>query len=261
MKLFSRFAVIGRQGVAFAAALLLGVTALLVGGITAIPEALAANSASKRLLPVYCTDRDGKVISLTFDAAWGAEDTDTLIEIFDTYDISVTFFVVGDWVDRFPDEVKKLHDAGHEVMNHSDSHPYMSRISAEQRAAELKACNDKIQAITGVRPTLFRPPYGDYDNGVIRSVTDAGMTCVQWSLDSLDWKDPTPQAIIDRITTRAKSGDIVLFHNAAKNTPAALPAIIEKLKADGYTFLKVSDMLYDQNECTINHEGRQCKKQ
>ena len=144
-------------------------------------------------------------------------------------------------------------------MNHSNSHPYMSKISAAERAAELDTCNDKIEAITGVRPTLFRPPYGDYDNNVIRSVEDAGMTCIQWSLDSLDWKDPTPQAMVERITSRVRSGDIVLFHNAAKNTPAALPAIIEFLQKEGYTFLKVSDMIYAPDECTINHEGRQCK--
>lgn len=257
-----QFTVIGRKGVAVLAVVLLAAVAVLTATITAIPRLTAVSSpAQKRLLPVYCTDRGGKVVSLTFDAAWGAEDTDTLIGIFEKYGIKVTFFVVGDWVDRFPDEVKKLHDAGHEVMNHSNTHPYMTRISAAERAAELNACNDKIEAITGVRPTLFRPPYGDYDNGVINSVTEAGMTCIQWSLDSLDWKDPTPQAIVERITSRVQSGDIVLFHNAAKNTPAALPAIIEYLQKEGYTFLKVSEMIYAADECTINHEGRQCKNE
>ena len=257
-----RYTIIGRKGVAILAAVVLVTVIALTAAITAIPRLTAVSSpAQKRLLPVYCTDRTDKVVSLTFDAAWGADDTDTLIGIFEKYGIKVTFFVVGDWVDRFPDEVKKLHDAGHEVMNHSDSHPYMSKISATERAAELDTCNDKIEAITGVRPTLFRPPYGDYDNNVIRSVTEAGMTCIQWSLDSLDWKDPTPEAMVQRITSRVQSGDIVLFHNAAKNTPAALPAIIEFLQKEGYTFLKVSEMIYAADEGTINHEGRQCKKQ
>lgn len=253
------FTVIGRRGLCLLMAGILVFAAAIAAMAIGIPRLTAASSpAEKRLLPVYCTDREGKVVSLTFDAAWGAEDTDRLIEIFKTYGIQVTFFVVGEWVDKFPEEVKKLHDAGHEVMNHSDTHPYMSKISDAERAAELDCCNDKIEAITGVRPTLFRPPYGDYSNAVIRSVDAAGMTCVQWSVDSLDWKDPTPEEMIRRVTGKVQSGDIVLFHNAAKNTPAALPAIIEYLQTEGYTFLKVSEMLYD-GEYTINHEGRQCK--
>ena len=258
MKRFGEFAVIGRKGLGWMLAAVIGAAAVIGGLAVGIPQLAVSAPSEKRLLPVYCTDRADKTVCLTFDAAWGAEDTDHLIEIFDTYGISVTFFVVGDWVDRFPEEVKRLHEAGHEVMNHSDTHPYMSKISESERMAELDRCNDKIEQITGVRPTLFRPPYGDYNNAVIRSVEAAGMTCVQWSVDSLDWKDPTPEQMTERVLSKVESGDIVLFHNAAKNTPAALPAIIESLQADGYTFLKVSEMLYTEDYC-INHEGRQCK--
>ena len=258
MKRFSWFAVVGRKGLGAALSIAVVTAVLLAAMAIGLPRLAVSAPSEKRLLPVYCTDREGKVVSLTFDAAWGAEDTDRLIEIFDTYDVAVTFFVVGDWVEKFPEEVKKLHDAGHEVMNHSDTHPYMSKISESERAAELKNCNDKIERITGVRPTLFRPPYGDYNNAVIRSVEAAGMTCIQWSVDSLDWKDPSPQEMTQRVLSKVNSGDIVLFHNAAKNTPAALPDIIEALQADGYTFLKVSDMIYADGY-RINHEGRQCK--
>lgn len=258
MKRFSWFAVVGRKGLGAALSIAVVTAVLLAAMAVGLPRLAVSAPSEKRLLPVYCTDREGKVVSLTFDAAWGAEDTDRLIEIFDTYDVAVTFFVVGDWVEKFPEEVKKLHDAGHEVMNHSDTHPYMSKISESERAAELKNCNDKIERITGVRPTLFRPPYGDYNNAVIRSVEAAGMTCIQWSVDSLDWKDPSPQEMTQRVLSKVRSGDIVLFHNAAKNTPAALPDIIEALQADGYTFLKVSDMIYADGY-RINHEGRQCK--
>lgn len=258
MKRFSWFAVVGRKGLGAALSIAVAAAVLLAAMAVGLPRLAVSAPSEKRLLPVYCTDREGKVVSLTFDAAWGAEDTDRLIEIFDTYDVAVTFFVVGDWVEKFPEEVKKLHDAGHEVMNHSDTHPYMSKISESERAAELKNCNDKIERITGVRPTLFRPPYGDYNNAVIRSVEAAGMTCIQWSVDSLDWKDPSPQEMTQRVLSKVNSGDIVLFHNAAKNTPTALPDIIEALQADGYTFLKVSDMIYADGY-RINHEGRQCK--
>ena len=229
----------------------------VIAAAAAIPYAYAnAVAASKRKLPIYCTDRAEKVVSLTFDAAWGDEDTPKLIEILGKYGVKATFFVVGDWVDRCPDSVKALHEAGHEIMNHSNTHPHMPTLSREKMLEEIRTCNDKIQAITGVCPTLFRAPYGDYDNATIETVEAAGMYCIQWDVDSLDWKDPPVSDLIKRTVQNVRSGSIVLFHNAAKNTPEALPSIIESLQEQGYTFLPVSAMIYTENY-TINHEGRQ----
>ncbi len=216
-------------------------------------------AAVTRKLPVYCTDRADNVIALTFDAAWGDEDTPTLIDILGRYQIRATFFVVGEWVDRCGESVKALHDAGHEVMNHSDTHPHMPSLSRADMVAELNRCNDKIEAITGVRPTLHRAPYGDYSNASLEAAESIGMMTVQWDVDSLDWKDLSAEQITERVVSRAKSGSLVLFHNAAKHTPEALPAIIEALKAQGYSFCTASEMVYTDNY-TINHEGRQCKK-
>ena len=248
----------GRRLWLAAGAFLAAVTAGAVA-LASVPAVTAASArGEKRLLPIYCTDRADKVVSLTFDAAWGDEDTPRLIEIFETYGIKVTFFVVGEWADRCSDSVKALAAAGHEVMNHSDSHPHMPQLSAEGMTRELNACNDKIEALTGVRPHLFRAPYGDYDNTLIETLDTLGMHCIQWDVDSLDWKDLSADAIADRVLSRVKSGSIVLFHNAAKHTPEALPAIIEQLQAEGYTFLKASEMIY-YDGYTLNHEGRQCK--
>ena len=141
-------------------------------------------------------------------------------------------------------------------MNHSDSHPNMPKLSRERMLEEINRCNDKIQAITGVRPTLHRAPYGDYSNALIETADTLGMHVIQWDVDSLDWKDPPVADIVSRVTKQVNSGSIVLFHNAAKNTPAALPQILEKLTAEGYTFLPVSEMIY-YKDYTLNHEGRQ----
>ena len=91
--------------------------------------------------------------------------------------------MVGEWVDKFPESVKALHDAGHEIMNHSDDHPYFTKLSAEQIRTQLNACNDKIEAVTGVRPDLFRPPYGDYNDSVVSTVRDCGMYTIQWDVE------------------------------------------------------------------------------
>lgn len=233
-------------------------TVLLTALLVYAPTAVSPTDSPARRLPIYCTDREDKVVSLTFDAAWGDEDTATLIDILGRYDVKATFFVVGEWVDRCADSVKALSDAGHEVMNHSDSHPHMTSLSRADMLRELEACNDKIEAITGVRPLLHRFPYGDYSDQTVEAVESLGMYAVQWDVDSLDWKDLSAAEITQRVTSRVQSGSIVLFHNAALHTPEALPAIIEQLKADGYTFCTASEMIYRDNY-TINHEGRQCR--
>lgn len=179
-----------------------------------------------------------------------------MIDIFEQYDIKVTFFVVGQWVDKYPESVKALADAGHDIMNHSDTHPHMTQLSREQMMKEVKNCDDKIEAITGKRPDLFRPPYGDYNNATIETLREMGHYTIQWDVDSLDWKNLTSAQIQERVLKRVKNGSIVLFHNAAPNTPAALPGIIEGLKEKGYRFVKIADLIYRENY-TIDHTGRQ----
>ena len=219
------------------------------------PRVVGAAS-TQRVLPVYSVEREGKYVSLTFDAAWGNEDTQQLIDILDRYGVKATFFVVGDWVDKYPESVSALHEAGHQVMNHSLKHPHMTKLSAQQIAAEVKACSDKIQAVTGVRPDLFRCPYGEYDDNVISTIQGMGVTCVQWDVDSLDWKELSAGEICRRVTARVKPGSIVLFHNAGLHTPEALPDIIEYLQAQGYAIVPVGELLLT-GDTYMDHTGRQ----
>ena len=218
--------------------------------------AIIGAAATSRQLPVYCVQRDDKVIALSFDAAWGNEDTEELIEILNKYKINTTFFVVGDWVDKYPESVKALFDAGNEVMNHSSDHAHFSKLSGEQIVSDITACNEKIAAVTGVTPTLFRCPYGEYDDHVINAVNSMGMTAVQWNIDSLDWKGISAEEITKRVVDKASPGSIVLFHNAAENTPEALPKIIEALLADGYSIVPVSQILL-KADYSIDHTGKQ----
>ncbi|MBQ6933121.1 MAG: polysaccharide deacetylase family protein, partial [Clostridia bacterium] len=215
-----------------------------------------ATSATKRDLPIYCVQTDEKVLSISFDAAWGNEDTHQLIEIMDRYGIKATFFVVGDWARKYPESVKELFDAGHEIMSHSDKHKHMTQLSVDEIAADIEACADSIEEVTGVRPTLFRPPYGEYDNKVVGTLRDLGYHTIQWDVDSLDWKETGVQDVIDRVLGKAQPGSIVLFHNAAKYTPEALPTILETLLDEGYNFVPISQIIYTENY-KIDHTGRQ----
>lgn len=167
----------GKRGVA--ACLVL---AALMFWVVNFPAAIGAVSTARQL-PIYCVQRDQKLVSISFDAAWGNEDTQQLIDILGKYQVKVTFFVVGDWVEKYPESVKALHDAGHEVMNHSNTHAHYPQLSSEEVVADLNACNDKIEAVTGVRPTLVRLPYGDYDDRSINAVRSIGMEPIQWDVD------------------------------------------------------------------------------
>ncbi len=233
-------------------ALLLTVTAFAVG---IEPQTVTA-MASKRELPIYSLADTTKRAALTFDAAWGNEDTQQLIDILKEYNVHATFFVVGDWARKYPDSVKALHDAGHEIMSHSNKHEHMPQLSPEQIVENIKTSNADIEKITGARVTLFRFPYGEYDDKSVRAVRGMGIEPVQWDVDSLDWKDLPADQITQRVTSRVKPGSIVLFHNAAKHTPAALPDIIKKLQADGYSLVKLSEMVL-RDSYRIDHEGRQ----
>ena len=227
----------------------------LIFGFVYSPRVVGA-AATERVLPVYSVERDGRYVSLTFDAAWGNEDTQTLIDILGRYGVKATFFVVGDWVDKYPESVRALHAAGHEVMNHSAKHPHMAKLSAQKIVSEINACSDKIEAVTGVRPTLFRCPYGEYDDNVISTVRSLGMTAIQWDTDSLDWKKLSAEEIAGRVKEKARPGSIVLFHNAGLHTPEALPGIIEFFQSNGYSIVPVSELLL-KGDTYIDHTGRQ----
>ena len=213
-------------------------------------------AASTRQLPIYSVERTQKVCAISFDAAWGNEDTQTLIDILEKFHVKTTFFVVGDWVEKYPESVKALHNAGHEVMSHSNHHDHYNSLSADQIVADVTASNERISAVTGVTPTLIRCPYGEYDDHVIAAIRSMGMEPIQWDVDSLDWKDYDADTICQRVTSRVRQGSIVLFHNAALHTPEALPAIFTCLINDGYTVVPISQLILPQ-PYTIDHTGRQ----
>lgn len=236
------------------------IASCFVSLVIAVICSIGVLANSDRKLPIYCVETNEKKVALSFDAAWGNDDTETLINILKEYDAKATFFVVGAWVDKYPESVKQLSDAGHHIMNHSNTHPYMTKIDSVQKTDELTSCNNKISTITGKTPTLFRPPYGDYDNATIEAVENLGMYTVQWDVDSLDWKDnATPESICERVTKKVKNGSIVLFHNDADHTPEALPNILKCLKDEGYEFVFIEELIYKDNY-EIKHDGTQCKK-
>ncbi|MBQ8201665.1 MAG: polysaccharide deacetylase family protein [Clostridia bacterium] len=212
--------------------------------------------AVKKVLPIYSVEREDKVISVTFDASWGGDKTMAILDLLDEYNAKATFFLVGIWVDKYPELVQAIHERGHEIGNHSDSHPYMTQISEAKMRQELDGMSDKIEALLGQRPTLFRPPYGDYNNKVVTVSRDEGYEVVQWSIDSLDWKNRGVDDLVKRATTNVQPGDIILFHNDSEYIVQALPAILQYYQAQGFSMIPAGEILLS-GETTIDVQGKQ----
>ncbi len=204
-------------------------------------------NGTKRKLPIYSVDRSDNKISISFDCAYGADYTDSLLDTLNEYNVKCTFFVVKFWVDKYPDKVKKIVEMGHEIGTHSTTHPNMSKLSNEKINEELTLSINAITSLTNVPVNLFRPPYGDYDNEVISVADSLKLYTIQWDVDSLDWKDLSVSQITNRVITKTKSGSIILCHNNGENTHKALPYILSNLQQKGYEFVKISELIYKEN--------------
>lgn len=217
-----------------------------------------SNSVNGRELPIYCVETEEPKIALSFDAAWGNEDTEQILEILKKHDVKVTFFMTGGWVESYPDDVKKILEEGHDLGNHSENHKNMSLISNEEKQTELMKVHDKVKELTGYEMFLFRPPYGDYDNDVIKTAKACGYYTIQWDVDSLDWKDYGVDSIVKTVCEHKNlgNGSIILCHNGAKYTAQALDELITDLKGKGYSFVPISELIY-KDDYHMNHEGRQ----
>ena len=223
-------------------------------------ETLSASIAGKKELPIYCVEKDKPQISLSFDAAWGNQDTRKILEVLKKNNVKVTFFMTGGWIEKYPDDVKAIAAAGHDLGNHSENHKQMSQLSAEQCKEELLKPHEKVKALTGTEMILFRPPYGDYNDNLIRVCREINYYPIQWDVDSLDWKDYDADTIVRRVTEHKHlgNGSIILCHNGAKHTAEALDTMIKTLKEKGYEFVPISELILKDNY-EIDTEGRQHK--
>lgn len=212
---------------------------------------------TQKHLPIYSVETSRDAVSITFDCAWGADDIPSILETLKKENIKATFFMVGQWAEKFPDAVRLIAQDGHDIANHGYSHLRMSSIGKEKCKSEIELCNQKLEEISGVKVNLFRPPYGDYNNTVIDTSNELGCYPIQWNVDSLDWKkEMSKKAILDRILKRTKSGSIILFHNDTQYTSQLLPKIITDLKAKGLGFVPVSELIMKDNYY-IDDQGRQ----
>lgn len=210
-------------------------------------------------LPIYSVQTEENKVAISFDAAWGADKTREIMAICKEYNVNATFFLVGFWIEKYPDMVKEIYNNGFEIGIHSNTHPDMTKLNRDEIRNELKTNIELIENLTNFTPKLFRPPYGYYNNTLIEVCEELGLSCIEWSVDSLDWKGLSANEIATRVTTKTKNGSIVLFHNNSDNIIEGLKMVLEYFKCNQTQAVPIGELIYYDN-FTINNQGTQIKK-
>lgn len=219
---------------------------------------LEVSSSVSKQLPIYSVATSDKKVALTMNCAWNADDIDSILETLSKHNCHITFFVVGDWVTKYPEAVEKIYNAGHEIGNHSDSHPHVNNLNIDANIEQIEKCSNKVENITGKKTTLYRAPYGEYNDAVIQASKLSNHLAIQWSIDSLDYTALTCEQMWERIEPKLSCGSIILMHNGTENTALSLDTILTNIEKKGFSIVKVSDIVYS-NEFTIDNNGIQHK--
>ncbi len=222
------------------------------------PQVVQTASVNKKL-PIYSVKTDERKIALTINCAWNADDIDKILDTLNKEQVKVTFFMVGDWIEKNEDSAKKIFEAGHEIGNHSYNHPHVNNLNYDENVQQIVKCSKLIEKITGKQSSLYRGPYGEYNDTVLQAAKDNNHYNIQWSIDTLDYNSLTGEQMWERIEPKLENGSIILMHNGTENTANSLEMIIEKIKQKGFEIVKVSDLIYKEN-FEIDNNGVQCKK-
>lgn len=201
--------------------------------------------AYHKLKPVYQVETEKKVVALTFDISWGNQTPMPVIEILKENKVKSTFFLSGPWVKQYPEIPKRIKADGHEIGSHGYRHINLSTLSKSEIKDEIMKAHANIKEVTGVNANLIRTPNGDYNDQVIEGAHECKYEVIQWSVDSLDWMNPGVASITERVSKKVHPGAIILMHasDTCKQTVEALPIVIKDLKAQGYEFVTVSELL------------------
>lgn len=222
------------------------------------PNEILETASGKKQLPIYSVNTEEKNIALTINCAWNADDIDLILQTLEKQQVKLTFFMVGDWIEKNEEAAKKIHQAGHEIANHSYNHPHVNNLNYDKNLEQVNKCSDLIKRITGKPSTLYRGPYGEYNDTVVQAAKDANHITIQWSIDSLDYKSLTGEQMWERIEPKLENGSIILMHNGTENTATSLDMLISKIKEKGFTIVPVSELIYKENY-TIDNNGVQNK--
>jgi peptidoglycan/xylan/chitin deacetylase (PgdA/CDA1 family) len=208
------------------------------------PEKDSRNTLAESNITFSSVHVDGSYIAMTFDDGPSATLTPKLLDILAAHHIKATFFVIGENVAEHPEIVARAAREGHEIGNHSWSHPNFAKMSDAGVRSQLQRTDDAIKSATGARPTLLRPPYGSITTREKRWIHDQfGYQIILWDVDPYDWKRPGPAVVRSRILKETRPGSIVLSHDIHPGTIEAMPSTLDALEAKGFKFVTVSELI------------------
>jgi polysaccharide deacetylase family sporulation protein PdaB len=226
------------------------VVALFMAVLLAVSGQWQVFAAEKKPSAIYKVDTSKKLVALTFDISWGEKVPNPVLDILAREKVSkATFFLSGPWTLRHQEISKRIRTMGYEIGNHGNLHKDFSNYPDSWIRQQVNLSEKAILQSTGVKTKLIRTPNGDFNPRVLSCLNNMGYTVIQWQTDSLDWKNPGVKAIRDRVVNRAVPGDIILMHasDSSKQITEALPQILSGLRAKGYQFVTVSELLAQAN--------------
>lgn len=192
--------------------------------------------------PVYNGNMAKAQVAFGCNVFWGEEYLPAMLDALDRHDVKITFFLGGTWVKEHPELAKELARRGHELANHSYSHPHPNSLSREANIAQIERTENLVAELTGLKTKLYAPPYGEFNNTVLAAADELGYTTILWSIDTIDWRQPPAEKIISKVTGKLHNGAIILIHPTAP-TAQALPELIFRIKDKGFTIMPVSAIL------------------
>jgi probable sporulation protein (polysaccharide deacetylase family) len=191
--------------------------------------------------PVFHGNPNQPQVALACNVFWGEEYLPDMLKTLDENNLHITFFIGGSWANKYPDIVKELANRGHELGNHTYSHPHPNTLSKEKNKEQIVKTEELVASLTGIKTNLYAPPYGEYNNTVLLAAQELDYTTIMWSIDTIDWKRPPPEVIQDRVLKKLHNGAIILMHPTAP-TAQALPGLIAEIKKRGYTITTITDV-------------------
>lgn len=198
-----------------------------------------------RQMPIFYVEKKAPEVCLTFDISWGEKTLPMVLKALAEQQVPATFFLSGPWAVKHPAEVKMITDGGHEIASHGDRHINLSQYPKEVVQENIAKSHQDLLSVTGKVAPYFRPPNGDYDDVVIDTARELGFETVIWAVDSLDWKNPGPGYMVDRVLKKSFPGAIILCHasDSSKEIHLALPGIIMGIRAKGYKFVRLTQLM------------------
>lgn len=192
--------------------------------------------------PIFHGNMTSPKVAFACNVFWGEEYLPAMLNTLDENNIKITFFIGGSWGKRFPALVTELAHRGHELGNHTYSHPHPNTISKDKNKEQILRTEELVKELTTIKTSLYAPPYGEYNDTVLSAADELGYTTIMWSIDTIDWQRPPTEIIINRVMKKLHNGAIILIH-PTEVTSKALPELIKQIQSKGYTISTVSDII------------------